>query len=91
MPAMWKSGTVTSVEVPKDHARWLIARAAEEAGFEAIFCTEVNNDSVATAQLMGLATRHIKVGTWVADIYLRVPYLCAKSAIIAADATGGSP
>jgi alkanesulfonate monooxygenase SsuD/methylene tetrahydromethanopterin reductase-like flavin-dependent oxidoreductase (luciferase family) len=66
-----------------------VARAAEEAGFEAIFCTEVNNDSVATAQLMGLATRHIKVGTWVADIYLRVPYFCAKSAIIAADATGG--
>src|SRR5207302_11158614 len=25
-----ESGTVTSVEVPKDHARWLIARAAEE-------------------------------------------------------------
>jgi len=66
-----------------------VARAAEEAGFEAIFCTEVNNDSVATAQLMGLATRHIKVGTWVADIYLRIPYLCAKSAIIAADATDG--
>jgi len=66
-----------------------VARAAEEAGFEAIFCTEVNNDSMATAQLMGFATRHIKVGTWVADIYLRVPYLCAKSAIIAADATGG--
>src|SRR4051794_15216950 len=66
-----------------------VARAAEEAGFEAIFCTEVNNDSVSTAQLMGLATRHIKVGTWVADIYLRVPFLCAKSAIIAADATDG--
>ena len=38
---------------------------------------------------MGLATRHIKVGTWVADIYLRIPYLCAKSAIVTADATGG--
>ena len=58
-----------------------IARAAEDAGFEGIFCTEVNNDSVGTALLMGLATRHIKVGTWVADIYLRIPYLCAKSAI----------
>jgi 5,10-methylenetetrahydromethanopterin reductase len=66
-----------------------IARAAEEAGFEAIFCTEVNNDSVGTAQLMGLSTQQIKVGTWVADIYLRTPYLCAKSAIITADATGG--
>ena len=66
-----------------------VARAAEEAGFEAAFCAEVNNDSLATAQAMGLATKHIKVGTWVADIYLRVPFLCAKSAIIAADATGG--
>jgi alkanesulfonate monooxygenase SsuD/methylene tetrahydromethanopterin reductase-like flavin-dependent oxidoreductase (luciferase family) len=27
-----------------------VARAAEEAGFEAILCTEVNNDSVATAR-----------------------------------------
>jgi alkanesulfonate monooxygenase SsuD/methylene tetrahydromethanopterin reductase-like flavin-dependent oxidoreductase (luciferase family) len=66
-----------------------VARAAEDAGFEAIMCTEVNNDSIATAQLMGVATSHIKVGTWVADIYLRLPYICAKSAIIAADATNG--
>jgi alkanesulfonate monooxygenase SsuD/methylene tetrahydromethanopterin reductase-like flavin-dependent oxidoreductase (luciferase family) len=66
-----------------------IARAAEDAGFEAVFCTEVNNDAVATAQLMGLATRRIKVGTWVADIYLRHPYLCAKAAALAADATSG--
>ena len=66
-----------------------VARSAEDAGFDAILCTEVNNDSVATAQLMGLSTRRIRVGTWVADVYLRVPYLCAKSAIIAADATDG--
>ena len=63
-------------------------RLTEDSGSEAIVCTEVNNDAVGTAQLMGLATRHIKVGTWVADIYLRVPYLCAKSAIIIAAATG---
>ena len=66
-----------------------VARAAEESGFEAIFCTEVNNDLIGTAQLMGVSTRHINVGTWVADIYLRVPYLCAKAAILAADATEG--
>jgi alkanesulfonate monooxygenase SsuD/methylene tetrahydromethanopterin reductase-like flavin-dependent oxidoreductase (luciferase family) len=66
-----------------------IARAAEDAGFEAVFCAEVNNDSIATAQLMGLATRQLKVGSWVANIYLRLPYLCAKAAILAADATGG--
>jgi len=66
-----------------------LARAAEDAWFQAVFCAEVNIDAIATAQVMGLATRHLKVGTWVAHIYLRLPYLCAKAAIMAADATGG--
>ncbi|HEV2301634.1 MAG TPA: LLM class flavin-dependent oxidoreductase [Stellaceae bacterium] len=74
----WRAGEIQDV-----------ARAAEDAGFNAVFCTEVNNDAIATALLMGLATRRIKVGTWVAHIYLRLPYLCAKTAALAADATGG--
>ena len=64
-----------------------VARAAEEAGFEAIFTTEVNNDALATAQLMGNATAHIQVGTWIANIYLRHPYTCAKGASLIADDT----
>ena len=51
-----------------------IAREAEEAGFDAIFAAEVNNDVMATAQLMGAATRRIKVGTWIANT-LRAPFL----------------
>jgi alkanesulfonate monooxygenase SsuD/methylene tetrahydromethanopterin reductase-like flavin-dependent oxidoreductase (luciferase family) len=66
-----------------------VARAAEDAGFEAAFCAEVNNDVIASAALMGLATSRLKVGTWVANIYLRLPYICAKAAILAADATDG--
>src|ERR1700752_239183 len=66
-----------------------IAREAEEAGFDAIFSAEVNNDVMATAQLMGEATSTIKVGTWVANIYLRHPYLCAKGAALIADAPQG--
>lgn len=66
-----------------------LLRAAEAAGFEAIFNTEVNSDALATAQLMGEATQTIKVGTWVANIYLRHTYLCAKGAALIADATGG--
>lgn len=66
-----------------------VAQAAEASGFEAIFATEVNNDVLATAQLMGEATTMINVGTWVANIYLRHPYLCAKGAALIADATGG--
>jgi alkanesulfonate monooxygenase SsuD/methylene tetrahydromethanopterin reductase-like flavin-dependent oxidoreductase (luciferase family) len=66
-----------------------VARAAEDAGFEAAFCAEVNNDAIASAELMGLATSRLKVGMWVAHIYLHLPYLCAKAAALAADATGG--
>jgi 5,10-methylenetetrahydromethanopterin reductase len=76
--AGWRAGEISDV-----------ARAAEDAGFEAVFCAEVNNDAMATAQLMGTATRHLRVGTWVADIYLRLPYICAKHAMLAADATDG--
>ncbi len=43
-----------------------VAREAEDAGFDAIFAAEVNNDVLATAQLMGAATQRITVGTWIA-------------------------
>ncbi|HTG25029.1 MAG TPA: LLM class flavin-dependent oxidoreductase [Reyranella sp.] len=66
-----------------------IAQEAEAAGFEAIFTGEVNTDALATAQVMGEATSTIKVGTWIANIYLRHSYLCAKHAALIADATGG--
>lgn len=66
-----------------------VAREAEAAGFEAIFSAEVNNDAMATAQLMGSATERIQVGTWVADIYLRHSYTCAQGAALIAEATGG--
>ena len=66
-----------------------VAREAEAAGFDAIFTTEVNNDALATAQLMGSATTHIQIGTWIANIYLRHPYTCAKGASLIADDTGG--
>jgi 5,10-methylenetetrahydromethanopterin reductase len=66
-----------------------IAREAEDAGFDAIFAAEVNNDVMATAQLMGTATRRIQVGTWIANIYLRHSYACAQGAALIADATDG--
>ena len=66
-----------------------IAREAEDAGFEAIVTAEVNNDSLATAQLMGDSTGRIKVGTWVSTAGMRHSYACAKAASLIADATGG--
>lgn len=67
-----------------------IAREAEEAGFDAICAAEVNNDVMATAQLMGIATTRITVATWIANIYLRHPYVCAQGAAFIADATMGA-
>lgn len=66
-----------------------VAREAEDAGFDAIFAAEVNTDVMATAQLMGGATQHILVGTWIANIYLRHSYVCAQGAALIADATNG--
>ena len=66
-----------------------IAREAETAGFDAIVAAEVNNDVMATAQLMGAATTRIQVGTWIANIYLRHSYTCAQGAALIADATDG--
>lgn len=66
-----------------------VAREAEEAGFDAVFTAEVNSDALAVAQLMGEATRQIKVGTWITSIHMRHSYACAKSASLIADATGG--
>jgi len=65
-----------------------VAREAEDAGFEAIFNPEVNNDGLTTAQLMGAVTSRIKVGPWVSSIYLRYSYVCAQAAALIADATG---
>jgi hypothetical protein len=44
---------------------------------------------MATAQLMGTATRRIQVGTWIANIYVRHSYACAQGAALIADATDG--
>src|ERR1051326_394623 len=81
--------------VPVPAAGWSVAdiqdvaREAEGAGFEAIFATAMNNDVMATAQLMGAATEQINVGTWVANIYLRHPYVCAQGAATISALTRG--
>jgi alkanesulfonate monooxygenase SsuD/methylene tetrahydromethanopterin reductase-like flavin-dependent oxidoreductase (luciferase family) len=80
--------TIPGVGWPAEQIR-AVARDAEAAGFDAIFAAEVNNDVMATAQLMGSATQRIQVGTWIANIFLRHPYVCAQGAALIAEATGG--
>src|SRR5438093_4226530 len=66
-----------------------LAREAEAAGIEAIFSPEVMNDGLANCQIMAQATSRIKVGTWVANIYLRHPALCAQTAVAIDDVSKG--
>lgn len=66
-----------------------LAREAESAGIEAIFSPEFMNDALANCQIMAQATSRIKVGTWIANIYLRHPALCAQTAVAIDDVSQG--
>ncbi len=66
-----------------------LARHAESAGFEAIFSPEFMNDSLINCQIMAQASTNIKVGTWIANIYLRHPALCAQTAVAIDDTSKG--
>ncbi len=65
------------------------AREAEEAGLEAVFTTEAGEDTLGCVHLMAHATQRIKVGSWIANIYLRHPYLCACAARLIAEVSQG--
>lgn len=66
-----------------------LAKEAEAGNFDAIFSPEFMNDSLMNCQIMAQATSTIKVGTWIANIYLRHAALCAQSAIAIDDTSGG--
>ena len=59
-----------------------LAQDAESAGFDAIFSPEFMNDSLMNCQIMAQATSKIKVGTWIANIYLRHAALCAANRLL---------
>ncbi len=58
-----------------------LAREAESAGFEAIFLPEFMNDALANCQVVVPVTSRLKAATWVANIYLRHPVVCAQAAV----------
>ena len=66
-----------------------MARHAESAGFEAIFSPEFMNDSLINCQIMAQATSKVKVGTWITNVYLRHPALCAQTAVAIDDTSKG--
>ncbi len=66
-----------------------IARRAEDHGFEAVLVNEAGGDALACAQAIALRTERLRVGTNVANLYLRHPYLAAMSIRSLADLSGG--
>ena len=67
-----------------------LAKIAEGAGFEAIFSPEVPPwNGLSNAQVFAEVTTKIKVGTWIANIYMRQPAVAAASSLTIQEITGG--
>lgn len=67
-----------------------LAQIAEDGGFEGIFSPEVPPYSAITnAQVFAEATNNIKVGTWIANIYMRQPVIATATAMTIQEITDG--
>jgi alkanesulfonate monooxygenase SsuD/methylene tetrahydromethanopterin reductase-like flavin-dependent oxidoreductase (luciferase family) len=64
-------------------------KQAEDAGFDGVFMTEANNDSLACCLGLGFSTRRIALGTAITNIYLRHPNLLANEVAALHELTGG--
>src|SRR2546428_12470058 len=72
---------------PRDVVAW--SRSAEERGYEAVFIPESYCDSLAYAEAVALATRRLRVGTGITNVYLRQPTLLAAQAAAVQEVSGG--
>tara|TARA_R110000787_G_scaffold9353_11_gene32789 strand:+ start:959 stop:1927 length:969 start_codon:yes stop_codon:yes gene_type:complete len=66
-----------------------LGKLAEDRGFDAMLVNEGAGDALANALAIGIATSTIKVGTNIANIYFRHPYLAAMTAWTITEMTEG--
>ena len=78
----------TATEAPSKEFVGL-GQLAEEKGFETILVNEGRGDALACAEAIALATSRIKVGTNIANIYFRHPFLAAMTAATIAELSEG--
>jgi 5,10-methylenetetrahydromethanopterin reductase len=64
-------------------------REAEDMGYDAVYMTEANNDSLACSMVLAAQTRRIGLGTAITNIYLRHPALLANEAATVHQFSGG--
>lgn len=78
--------TVTDATV---HELVDLGRLAEAQGYSAVLVNEGRGDALAASQAIAAATSRITVGTNIANIYFRHPFLCAATARTIAELSGG--
>jgi alkanesulfonate monooxygenase SsuD/methylene tetrahydromethanopterin reductase-like flavin-dependent oxidoreductase (luciferase family) len=66
-----------------------LARETEDAGFSGVFIPEAINDALMSSLAVANATSRINIGTWIVNIYLREPALCAVAAEMVQEAAQG--
>lgn len=66
-----------------------IARETEDAGYCGVFIPEANNDALLCSYAAATATHRVNIATWIVNIYLREPSLCAAAAEMVQDAASG--
>lgn len=83
-------GVVLSTVTDASLAEFIaLGQLAETQGFEAVLVNEGRGDALAASQAIAAATARITVGTNIANIYFRHPFLCAATARAIADLSGG--
>ena len=66
-----------------------LGQLAEQHGFDTVYVNEGRGDALACALATALATETIRVGTNIANIYFRHPFLAAQTARTIADLSHG--
>jgi alkanesulfonate monooxygenase SsuD/methylene tetrahydromethanopterin reductase-like flavin-dependent oxidoreductase (luciferase family) len=66
-----------------------LARETEDAGYCGVFIPEANNDALMCSLSVANATKRVSIATWIVNIYLREPTLCAAAAEMVQDAADG--
>jgi alkanesulfonate monooxygenase SsuD/methylene tetrahydromethanopterin reductase-like flavin-dependent oxidoreductase (luciferase family) len=66
-----------------------LARETEDAGFCGVFIPEAVNDALMCSFAVANATKRINIATWIVNIYLREPALCAIASEMVQEAAQG--
>ena len=80
---------LSSVTDTTVHEMIELAQLAQAQGFSAVLVNEGRADALAASLAIAGATTDIQVGTNIANIYFRHPFLCAATARTIAEISGG--